>query len=140
MKTDTIIRRLSELGVSLSLNGEVLEMRPGSKVPHDLKEEVRSHKADLIGRLVPYTPSDSELVEIERQVYGQGYVLLWSTILTDTVAFVQTDADRQHIPPGFTVYTLDELTTLFGDKAPSPDSLRLIHQGKRFGGNVIDGA
>ena len=53
---DTLIRRLDELGVTMSTNGEHLELRPGSRVPQDLHDEIRRHKLDLIDRLPPRTP------------------------------------------------------------------------------------
>jgi len=53
---DTIISHLDELGVTMSTNGEHLELRPGSRVPQDLHDEIRRHKLDLIDRLPPRTP------------------------------------------------------------------------------------
>jgi hypothetical protein len=140
MKTDSIIFRLAELGVSLSVAGERLAMRPGSKVPQALRDEVRDHKEDLIVRLAPREPNELELDEIQARVRRDGLVLLWSTVLADTVAFVRADADGANVPGGFTIYTLFELTSLFGGEPLSEYSLRLIHQVKKHGGRIIDQA
>jgi len=42
------------------------------------------------------------------------------------VAFAQTDADRDNVPPDFTTYTITELMEVFGDGTPSPGSLKLV--------------
>ena len=107
-------------------------------MPQDLRDEVRNHKADLIGLLVHYEPSGKELMEIQTRINREGFVLLWSTVLADTVAFVHTDADKLHVPVGFTVYTLGELKSLFGNEQLSRGSLRLIHDAKKYGGRVVD--
>ncbi|MFC1944984.1 hypothetical protein ACFLX5_05880 [Chloroflexota bacterium] len=79
-----------------------------------------------------------ELNEIVARVRGEGYVLLWSTVLEDSVAFYKTEADRQKIPPGFVPYSDQELWGLFGEgkAAHSPDKLRLIHEAKKKGARI----
>ena len=66
-----------------------------------------------------------------------GYCLLWSNVLSDFVAFVRTDEDAKAVPRYFTVYNLAELLEVFGDEAPSPSALKLIHNAKKFGGRII---
>jgi len=136
---DKIITELVGLGVELSVEDDVIELTPGSRVPDRLATMVKIHKADIIDRLNVSTPSDEELVEIEEQVQANGYVLLWSTVLRDMVAFCREDKDRRSVPVGFVIYTVDELATLFGNHARSPRSLRLIHAAKKYTrGNIID--
>ena len=74
MNTDTIIRRLGELGVTMTASGDRLDLRPGSRVPDDLQVAVRLHKAALLDRLAARVPTDEELAEIVRQVREQGHV------------------------------------------------------------------
>ena len=61
------------------------------------------------------------------------------THFKDLVAFAQTDADRDNVPPDFTTYTITELMEVFGDGTPSPGSLKLIHEAKKHGGRIIGG-
>ena len=51
MNALAIIEELHELGVSVHLNGQKVQMKPGSKVPPYLLAEVRQHKAKLIDEL-----------------------------------------------------------------------------------------
>ena len=82
--------------------------------------------------------SRDEAILIARKVEEQGYVLVWSSVLEDTVAFYNTDEDRVKIPPGFVPYSTDELKELFGEPQSSPNTnaLRLIHQAKKLRGRV----
>lgn len=136
METTDIIRRLDALGVVMSANGGTLELRPGSRVPEELHEEIRRHKADLLNRLA-CVPTDSELAEIVRLVQEIGFALLWSHTLQDTVAFVQTQEDALRVPCCFVIYTVAELTVLFGDSPPSTSALKLIHKAKKHGGQIV---
>ena len=133
METETIFRHLSELDISVRADKGQIVLNPGDRVPVGLREEIKLHKADLLDQLT----DDSELIEIVRQVRQQGHVLLWSNVLQDLVAFAQTDADRDNVPPGFTTYTVAELMEVFGDGTPSPSSLKLIHETKKHGGRII---
>ena len=131
MNTDTIIRRLGELGVTMTASGDRLDLRPGSRVPDDLQVAVRLHKAALLDRLAARVPTDEELAEIVRQVREQGHVCLWSHVLSDFVAFVQTDEDAKVVPRFFTVYTAADIMEVFGDETPDPGSLKLIHESQK---------
>ena len=138
MNIDTLILQLVALGISMSVNGEQLELRPGSMVPEDLQSEVRRRKSDLIGRLTNQHIDDSELTELIRQVGEYGYVLLWSVVLRDAVAFVRCNEDVISVPRGFVIYTLDELVWLFNGDPVNQDSLHLIHKAKQYGGKITD--
>lgn len=89
--------------------------------------------------LPPRQPSDPELAEIVRRVHEDGYVLLWSTVLKDLVAFYKTESDLKKIPPLYIPYSEQELRALFGDAktAPSPNGFYLIHEAKKHGGRII---
>ena len=133
METETIFRHLAELDVSVRAERGQVVLNPGDRVPVGLREEIRRHKADLLDQLTDH----SELIDIVRQVRDRGYVLLWSNVLQDLVAFAQTDADRENVPSSFTVYTIAELMEVFGgDRMPSPGSLKLIHAAKKHGGQI----
>ncbi len=84
--------------------------------------------------------TEQELREIAARVHKEGFVLLRSHALEDFVAFYNTEADREKIPPGFVPYSEDELRELFGAGKPHPSqqTLRLIHEAKKLGGCVVD--
>ena len=84
--------------------------------------------------------NDQELLEIENRVLTKGYVLLWSNTLNDLVAFYRTETDREKIPTGFVPYSDQELRELFseGKAALSPGTLRLIHEAKKIGAEVVE--
>ena len=80
-----------------------------------------------------------ELEEIVERVHGEGYVLLWSTVLQDLIAFYRDDEAKSKIPTGFVPYSEAELEELYGDGKPplSKSTLRLIHEAKKCGGCVV---
>ena len=53
MDATAILNELHGLGVKVCLNGQKLQMEPGSLVPPDLLAEVRQHKAEIINELQP---------------------------------------------------------------------------------------
>lgn len=134
MTTESIIRQLDDLGVSIQSMGGTLMLEPASRVPKELMNEIKQYKDDLLDVL----PKDAELDDIVRHVREDGYVLLWSNVLEDSVAFIHDDFDPVHLPHGFVPYTLSELSKLFSDDSLSADSLRLIHVAKKHGGKVTD--
>lgn len=50
--------RLRELGVSVSLNGGKLQLRPGSHVPADLVAELQAQKPYLVMAIVAFYKAD----------------------------------------------------------------------------------
>ena len=56
MNTNTIIRRLNELGVTMTARGQRLDLRSGSRVPDELQVAIRVHKSDLLSRLALTCP------------------------------------------------------------------------------------
>ena len=153
---EAILQRLRSLGVTVATEGNSLRMEPGSRVPSDLVAELRRHKPELLLYLWEHPepppgkyqfaypgegmPSDAEVAEVERRLHEQGCILLWCTELEDYVAFYRSEEDRRKVPPGFVLYSEDELLHLFGDPSdgPSLNQLRLIHQAKKYGGRIID--
>ena len=90
-------------------------------------------------------PEENELPEIERRANEAGYVLCWSDVLEDFIAFHREDVNPATIPPGFVAYSLTELTHLFQEDGEplSVNALRLVHLPKKYGarvnGNCPDG-
>ncbi len=94
------------------------------------------------GYRIKYPAADSrsrELEELVETVRSKGYVLLWSSVLQDVIAFHGDETDRSKIPPGFVPYSQSELLELFDDQEPplSAATLRLIHEAKKRGAYVI---
>ena len=146
MEAQAILDRLYSLGIEVTISRDKLQLEPGSRVPEELVEELKSHKQDIIllekGYRLRYPGNqvtDQELTEIEARVERDGYVLLWSNALNDFMAFYKTEADREKIPPGFVPYSDKELFELFGKNlSPGRHTLRLIHEAKKLGGCVVD--
>ena len=137
MRIDQLIKELNDRGVSMFADGEVLELKPQSRIPTELKEAIQLHKIEIINKIVPRHPLDSELTEIIRQVRAKGYVCLWSTVLEDNIAFVDDILEEDQRPEGFVIYTLDEITKLFAN-TKSENSLRLVHIAKKRGAKITD--
>ena len=146
MEAKTILDRLYSLGIEVTISRDKLLLEPGSRVPEELVEELKSHKQDIILLEKGYRlrhpgnqVTDQELTEIEARVERDGYVLLWSNTLNDFVAFYKTEADRGKIPPGFVPYSDKELFELFGkNSSPRERTLRLIHEAKKLGAEVVE--
>ena len=138
MTVDRLINQLNDLGVSMAAEGETLVLEPAELVPAELIDDIRLHKPELINKVPPRHPLDSELSEIVRQVRAKGYVCLWSTVLEDNIAFVDDILEDDLRPEGFVIYTLGELSKLFGDSSLSADSLRMIHTAKKYAGKITD--
>ena len=150
MSAVDVLSQLSSLRVAVTPTPRgTLWLEPASVIPPDLVEAVRQHKQAIMALLLRKhgyrqvypgdgLPGDQELAEIERRVEEEGYVLLWSTVLEDLVAFYKTEADRKRIPPGFVPYSVAEMDELFGEgeEAPSTSALRLIHEAKKCGAHV----
>jgi len=146
LEAQAILDRLYSLGIEVTVSRDKLQLEPGSRVPEELVEELKSHKQDIIllekGYRLRYPGNqvtDEELTEIEARVERDGYVLLWSNTLNDFVAFYKTEADREKIPPGFVPYSDKELFELFGkNSSPRKHTLRLIHEAKKLGAEVVE--
>lgn len=147
MDAITILDRLDNLGVSVRVAGDRLQLEPGSRVPAELIDELKAHKQEIILKLKGYRQkypdvevTDQELDEIAERVRTEGYVLLWSNVLCDLVVFYKNEEARRKIkvPPGFVAYSVNELRELFGNRkgSPSQGALRLIHEAKKDGAKV----
>jgi hypothetical protein len=69
---------------------------------------------------------------------NQGYLLFYSSVLNDLVAFAKDEA-RDKVPPHYIVYTESEIKLLFAiDSEVTPQNLRLIHAAKRYGAIITE--
>jgi len=73
--TEGQLERLSDIGITVTVSGDRLRLEPGTQVPPELLDEVRSHKPEIIFHLkryrLKYPDSKAfieELVEIEARV------------------------------------------------------------------------
>ena len=155
MDKPQILKRLEELRISVSFDDDRIKLRPASRVPPALAEQVRHDKSDVlaylrqsrsilsgstVGDRNQATGRYEELKDIERLVRNKGYVLLSSTVLNDLVTFYRSAEDLAQIPPGFVPYSVAELWHLFGNEGKdlSGNALRLIHEAKKVGAIVTD--
>jgi hypothetical protein len=72
--------------------------------------------------------------DIQRQFREHGYVLLWSDVLADYLAYYSTIYDLDNVPSWFVPYSNIEMEKLFGDPNTewSVDDLRRIHMAKKI--------
>ena len=148
MDASVILERLETMGIEVTIggSGDKLRLNPGEAVSPELLAEVKQHKAELIKILIlrHYQPkyseaevTNKELAEIKARVDVEGYVLLWSTVLQDLIAFYRGEADRAKVPPGFVPYSVRELNELFGKGSKIPkEELVIIHEAKRQGASI----
>ena len=158
MDAAAILDRLSDIGVTVRLSDDRLQIFPGSKVPPELLSQIRQHKAELVSRLrsvptppdggrtpAPSKPKPAEhppewhAQEIAWAVEKEGVCVFWSDVFGELIAFIKDDSLRPSVPADLVAYTSEEILHVFGEnkKAPSAKSLRLIHEAKRAGGGHI---
>ena len=142
MMVAVLVRKAQAYGARFELDGGRLFVRAPARLPEHLMVRIRERKAELIQYLTSeghneclsvVTPKEDELQEIIRRIEEDGYVLLWSTVLEDLIAFHRTEIDRKKIPPGFVPYSDAELQELFGEQSEkvSLSRLRNIHEKKK---------
>ena len=147
---------LADLLAEVEAWGGILDIDHGKLIldvpdefPDAMVDNLREQKDEIRAELAKrrYRPDfphpaqrDDEMMELERRVEEEGYVLLWCEVLRDLVAFHRNDVDPATIPAGFVPYSDDELRHLFGEDGaqPSPDELRLIHAAKQAGVVITD--
>ena len=76
--------------------------------------------------------------EFQKRMDEKGYVLLWSELFQDYVAFYMRDDVLEHIPAKYVTYSDQELKDLFSEgKSLSQKRLKYIHNIKKVFGPVI---
>ena len=136
-------------GIEVVPAGEAIKFRPKDSLSDEELAALSRDRGSILSALYGerakasarggIKATNSELTDIERQVSDVGWVLIWSSVLEDLVAFCRTEEDAVSVPRGVVVYTVDELSILFGDDpgGPGEAGLRLIHEAKRIGGGII---
>ena len=147
-----VMDRLRDLGVSLTLDGDELVVRPGSRIPPGLVPELERCTGEIIDylgrpnmarryqRLYPGEAAGAEeLAAMVQRLQSEGVLLTYCSVLDDYVGFYLTEAHRERVPAGFTPYSHDELLLLFGDadRQWTPVALRHIHHAKKMGAGPI---
>ena len=143
-----LIEQAKAMGATFELttNGVKVSRREGP-LPSYLLEELRRYKDEIRAELIkpryrPLFPDldqrDAEMEELARRVEEEGYVLLWSNVLQDLLAFHGNDVDPATIPEGFVPYSEDELLQLYPEREDpaSENALRLIHKAKTDGARI----
>jgi hypothetical protein len=143
-----LITRAQRMGATFEITAENVDVIwLEETLPSQFLEELRRHKAEIRTELIKTgyercfpgpDQCDDEMAEMERLVKEKGYVLLWSNVLADLVAFHRDDVDPATIPSGFVPYSEEELCYLFpeDEHAMSENALRLIHKAKTMGARI----
>jgi hypothetical protein len=117
-------------------DGEHLDLHYQEPPPEDLRQMLRTHKAEILSLLKPQPPL-WHAQEIANAVQKEGVCLFWSEVLQEVIAFAKDD--KQPVPAGFVTYTSAELKELHKGKTTiAPETLRLIHAAKKAGGKVAE--
>ena len=150
-----LVTTAHELGATFEVTPERVTLRAPRRLPEGLVADLRQHKPEVIEYLSQQDkktqrryqqlysgdgPGDAELADLELRVHEEGYVLCWSEVLDDYVAFHRDDVDPSTIPVGFVPYSEAELLQLFREGEPdfSWAGLRLVHQAKKTGATSTD--
>jgi len=149
---EELLSEFSARGVVLRVEGDRLRFRPVDRVPPELQDELRQHKAQLLAILNGAGPTVGHalpegLRPIEWPLLGRGMlqmsltdfaqgglvVRVWSKCLMEKLVFA---SDNAILDPGEreVVYRASELRELLGMSATD---LRWVHQVKRVFGGAI---
>ncbi|NCO33060.1 MAG: hypothetical protein AUJ92_11620 [Armatimonadetes bacterium CG2_30_59_28] len=115
-----LLIRLADRGLSVTVDGGNLTVRPKTELTDDLRAELRTHKAALVGYLTAQT--------------DRLPLTLFSRRLGDTL-ILAPDSETRTTIDGHPVYTLSETQRLRG---ASTEMLMAVHEGKKsLGGRVV---
>ena len=80
MEAAVILEKLNELGVKASVDGQRLRLEPGSKIPADLVEAIRTHKQALMLAIQPpealtraLTQKGEEVLTMRKRLASEHY-------------------------------------------------------------------
>ena len=86
---------------------------------------------------MPKPTTEAEAWQIHRKLALNGYVLLWSTVLDDFVAFYDPERGKESkIPEQYVRYSRNEIEELFGKGDITEAELMKIHTAKKEGAIV----
>jgi hypothetical protein len=151
MTAEELLGEVRARGVVLRVEGDRLRFRPVDRVPPELREELRQHKAQLLEILNPgaivadalpaglrpieWPLLDGEVLRMSLTDFAgaRRAVRIWSECLKEKLVFA---SDNAVVDPGEreVVYRASELRELLGMGA---NDLRRVHQVKSlFGGSI----
>jgi hypothetical protein len=94
-----------------------------------------------LARLEALAQAEEVARRTDELIHSRGWCL-WKceSFNGNTIVIVDDFAELEDLPTGYPVYIISEINTLFGDdKAPSHETLRLIHEAKKLGGAKVTG-
>ena len=83
-----ILQRLHSFGVSVTLEGDQLAVRPGSKVPPELVPQIREHKAEIVSHLGRRV-GDGQPPPLGRPIKTERELRRWMDHTADPVEFAK---------------------------------------------------
>ncbi len=120
MRAPDLLAELHRRGVEIRAAGDRIRYRPASKVPLELREEIRAHGSELLAELAPAQHDDPLGIEDqepkELRVEPTAY-LLYSRLLEREVWLCRDDQAAGEIAaefPGVPVLTFAEVPLLQG--------------------------
>jgi hypothetical protein len=85
MELQTILDKVRQLGVSLTVEGDRIRYRPASRMPPDLVETLRSHKAELLQALKQHQAPESDLTCWVLEEWRRVSIHEWRHILAESL-------------------------------------------------------
>ena len=143
-----LIEQAKAIGAIFEVTTDGVKVRrPQGPLPADTLATLKKHKDEIRAELIKpryrllfpdLDQSNAEMDELARMVEEEGYVLLWSNVLQDLLAFHGDDVDPATIPEGFVPYSEHELLQLYPEREgpASENALRLIHKAKTNGARI----
>lgn len=86
MTATEILDRLNELGVEVELIGDQVQVTPVSKVPHELLDEAKLHKAEIV-RELSRCYGDGQLPPLDRPLETEQELKRWYDYTEDPKSF-----------------------------------------------------
>ena len=87
MTAADVLDRLAELGINAWIAGEKLLLEPGSKVPPELFEEVRQHKAEILSTIRRRMVGDGQAPPLDRPPATERELRRWMDHTADPEVF-----------------------------------------------------
>ena len=93
MELQTILDRLQQLGISLTIAGDRIQYRPASRMPPDLAEALRGHKTELLQTLKQRQTPKPDFSYWVLEEWRRVSIPAWRRILQDSIE--RTDPKRE---------------------------------------------
>jgi hypothetical protein len=93
MELETILDQVKQLGINFTVAGDRIRYRPASRMPPDLIETLRSHKAELLQALRQRQTPESDLACWVLEEWRRVSIPEWRRILKDSIE--QGDRKRE---------------------------------------------